>query len=686
MVIRQALEEVTLLAQVRRRRDGRRRRHRLAGRRHPPRHHARADEDRQRAAPEAEGGRLRHARPAQEGAQEVRPEGRSRSLPVQQALVARGSAPRRTRRSAARRATCDARRGVATRAYARGAARAGEPFVIVRRFAGVAGLERPSRSCAAAASPRSDRAVALAGHAVTRRPARSGLPAPRRWPRACPAAARPKFTLACASRDPARQAAGRARAAGRRAVHAVRVRRVRGQPARPRRRARPPARGDRRVGGARRSATQVPHRAVARRRARARCTSRRSRGSQALAQATQAQLFLFDHDRRARGDTREADRDRHAEPPRRARSQRARARVRPASRPRASRSRATTAHWYKTGYAPVRAPRRDASCSRSAPQAPASYFERLADLRTRLFAWGAGLAARQRARRRDRDAPHHAQRAPARRRGRADRRRRPARAGQGRPRATSSACSRQTMERMRVQLAERDAQDAADARRHRARGPQPARRHDAVRRASCATSCPTATSGAATSIEIERELGYLERVVNDFLEYARRPKPELADVAAAPTCSPRSRSSRRRPRHRGRGRARAAADRARRPRPAPPRAAQPRAQRGAGRDRRRSRGQRRGAAVRARARGDELALSVWNRGKEIPPETSRQAVRAVLHDAREGHRPRPRVRARHRRRPRRPRSRSRAPTARPTFSIVIPPVASVIRRTRWRRS
>ena len=28
--------------------------------------------------------------------------------------------------------------------------------------------------------------------------------------------------------------------------------------------------------------------------------------------------------------------------------------------------------------------------------------------------------------------------------------------------------------------------------------------------------------------KIQRELGYLERVVNDFLEYARRPRPELA--------------------------------------------------------------------------------------------------------------------------------------------------------------
>jgi signal transduction histidine kinase len=33
--------------------------------------------------------------------------------------------------------------------------------------------------------------------------------------------------------------------------------------------------------------------------------------------------------------------------------------------------------------------------------------------------------------------------------------------------------------------------------------------------------------------KIQRELGYLERVVNDFLEYARRPRPELATVPLA---------------------------------------------------------------------------------------------------------------------------------------------------------
>src|SRR5580704_199340 len=67
-------------------RNGRRRRHRLAGGRDPSRHHARPDEARRRASPEAQGGRLRDPRSSQEGAQEVRSEGCARSLPVQQAL------------------------------------------------------------------------------------------------------------------------------------------------------------------------------------------------------------------------------------------------------------------------------------------------------------------------------------------------------------------------------------------------------------------------------------------------------------------------------------------------------------------------------------------------------------------------------------------------------------------------
>ena len=55
--------------------------------------------------------------------------------------------------------------------------------------------------------------------------------------------------------------------------------------------------------------------------------------------------------------------------------------------------------------------------------------------------------------------------------------------------------------------------------------------------------------------KIQRELGYLERVVNDFLEYARRPKPELSVVPIADLFSEVS-SSHRRADHRDRSRRR----------------------------------------------------------------------------------------------------------------------------------
>ena len=59
-------------------------------------------------------------------------------------------------------------------------------------------------------------------------------------------------------RDDSRQAARRARAARRRAVHAVRVRRLRGQPPRPRCRARPSPPGDRRIRGHPDPRSEVP--------------------------------------------------------------------------------------------------------------------------------------------------------------------------------------------------------------------------------------------------------------------------------------------------------------------------------------------------------------------------------------------------------------------------------------------
>ena len=108
-----------------------------------------------------------------------------------------------------------------------------------------------------------------------------------------------------------------------------------------------------------------------------------------------------------------------------------------------------------------------------------------------------------------------------------------------------------------------------------------------------------------------------------FSSYARRPKPELADVPVA-DCSPRSRSSRRAP-----------------PRSSPSRrGARPRSTRCA-----RDRGQLRRAllnlarnavqaaaaaghrgkdavAIRARALPGAVEIVVWNRGAEISPETS----------------------------------------------------------------
>jgi signal transduction histidine kinase len=121
--------------------------------------------------------------------------------------------------------------------------------------------------------------------------------------------------------------------------------------------------------------------------------------------------------------------------------------------------------------------------------------------------------------------------------------------------------------------------------------------------------------------KIQRELGYLERVVNDFLEYARRPKPELApvplgellaDVAQLATTDdvqieiePPA----------GLAVAQAARGQLRRAllnlAKNAVQAAMAAGHRGKG-------------AVRlsARQRGDEVHLSVWNRGAEIPPEAS----------------------------------------------------------------
>jgi len=339
---------------------------------------------------------------------------------------------------------------------------------------------------------------------------------------------------------------------------------------------------------------------------------------QALAEATQARLFLLDHDRRAHGDTREAVAI--GTPNRRADLDRSELERVFAGKQAASVTfQGNDGHWYKTGYAPVRGPDKTVVLAVGA-EAPASYFDRLADLRTRLFAWGAGLAlvtvlaAAL--------ATLLITRSVRRLAGAAER------IGAGDLRMPIKATSRdelgvlaQTMERMRVQLAERDAkmQQMLAGIAHEVRNPLAGMTLFAgILREEIAEG----DERRGHVQKIERELGYLERVVNDFLEYARRPKPELADVAlpdllaevaqmastsevevaVVPDAPPIARADRSQLR-------RALLNLARN-------AVQAAAAAGhQGKD-----------AVRLSAErapgGDGLRLSVWNRGKEIPAETS----------------------------------------------------------------
>ena len=184
--------------------------------------------------------------------------------------------------------------------------------------------------------------------------------------------------------------------------------------------------------------------------------------------------------------------------------------------------------WYKTGYAPAFGSDKTVALAVGV-EAPASYFDRLADLRMRLFRWGAGLAfvsvlaailATLAITRNVRRLASAAERI-----------------GAGDLRVPIQATTRdelgtlaETMERMRVQLAERDAkmQQMLAGIAHEVRNPLAGMTLFAgILRDEIATD----DERRGHVLKIERELGYLERVVNDFLEYARRPKPELADVA-----------------------------------------------------------------------------------------------------------------------------------------------------------
>ena len=184
---------------------------------------------------------------------------------------------------------------------------------------------------------------------------------------------------------------------------------------------------------------------------------------------------------------------------------------------------------YKTGYAPVRASESEPQIVLAlGAQAPAFYFSRLADLRDRLFAWGAGLlavsvtaaflatflitrnirrlvAAAERIGSGDLREPVHV--------------------------ATHDEVGvlGQTMERMRQQLAERDArtQQMLAGIAHEVRNPLAGM---TLFTGILREELPEHDERLGHVDKIRRELGYLERIVNDFLDYARRPQPELSEV------------------------------------------------------------------------------------------------------------------------------------------------------------
>jgi signal transduction histidine kinase len=185
---------------------------------------------------------------------------------------------------------------------------------------------------------------------------------------------------------------------------------------------------------------------------------------------------------------------------------------------------------YKAGYAPVRA-----SDEAGAPivlaigaQAPAGYFDRLAALRRSLLGWGAALvsvvlaatviAAALVTR------PVRTLAAAA------------ERIGGGDLAAPVVVRSRDelgvlaaTMETMRVQLAERERvlQQMLAGIAHEVRNPLAGMQ---LFTGILRDEIPDGDERRGHVERIARELGYLERVVSEFLDYARRPRPELVDV------------------------------------------------------------------------------------------------------------------------------------------------------------
>ncbi|MBS1118998.1 MAG: integral rane sensor signal transduction histidine kinase [Deltaproteobacteria bacterium] len=276
---------------------------------------------------------------------------------------------------------------------------------------------------------------------------------------------------------------------------------------------------------------------------------------------------------------------------------------------------------YKAGYAPVRASYDDPTIVLAIrAQAPASYFARLADLRDRLFVWGAGLMAVSilaavlstlLITRNVRRLAAAAERIGA---------------GELRERVQISSNDElgllaQTMDRMRQQLADRDArtQQMLAGIAHEVRNPLAGMTLFA---SILRDELPEGDERRSHVDKIQRELGYLERVVNDFLEYARRPKPELALASVHELLAEVAQL--------------ASSDVvAIEVEPVTPPQLEVRADRGQLRrailNLANNAVQAAGAAghhgpgavkLAARRRGDELHFEVWNRGKEISPESS----------------------------------------------------------------
>ena len=187
---------------------------------------------------------------------------------------------------------------------------------------------------------------------------------------------------------------------------------------------------------------------------------------------------------------------------------------------------------YKAGYAPVRASETEPEIVLAiGAQAPARYFDRLHQLRTSLLWWGGSLllvvlaasmittALLTRPVRRLADAAE--------------------RIGRGELGAPIDVGGRdeigtlaQTMDRMREQLAERDAhmQRMLAGIAHEVRNPLAGMMLFAGILRDELPAGPAGEECRGHVARIERELGYLERVVSEFLEYARRAPAERVEL------------------------------------------------------------------------------------------------------------------------------------------------------------